>query len=98
MKLLITGLVKSVGPIEPTKKANGFTQRFVIEQPERKDEFNRVLQQQQIFQIEVYDRDKSNKFLDQAAVGTIRECKVWLKGEVSNKDDKPFYFLKLKLL
>lgn len=100
MKIVLTAAVKSVGPIEPTKKANGFFQRVVIEQPQRTDEYNRITQHAQIFQIELFDKERSAKFLGAEAVGQVKTFNLWLKGEMSEDKNtgKIYYFVKLKAL
>lgn len=99
MKLIFAAVVKSIEAIEPTKKANGYTQRIVVEQPEAKDDYGRVTHSHQVFQIEIFDKDKTTKFFNDSHIGQIKEFKVWLKGEeVKSKKGDTFYFLKMKLL
>lgn len=99
MKLTITAKIRQVNKVEPLKGNKGFTQSFVIEQPETKDEYQRVTQHGQIFLVNLFQKEITSKFLDESAIGEIRTFSVWLKGEeYTNEKGKVFHFLKLSLL
>ena len=97
MKLLIRAKIVVVNKVEKT--TNGYSQTVVIEQPENKDEFGRVLAHAQIFLIHIWSKEVTAKMLDDSAIGEIRDFVLWLKGEkFTNDKGKVMYFLKLNLL
>lgn len=99
MKVEITGVIHAVGEITATKNGKGFVQQFTIMQPETRDELDRVTSKEKFYQINVWDRDKSGKFITAAKVGQKVTIKAWLSGERTiAKDGKTSFWLKLNLL
>lgn len=96
MKLTITGIVEKVGGIQPLRK--GFRQVVILEQPEIKDEFDRVTTFAQFFPISIFSNQQADsRFLGSRDMRSKKSAAVYLKGErwFTNRDFQ--YAIKMNL-
>jgi len=98
MKLEIIALIDKFEGIQPTK--NGFKQRFILLQPELKNEFGDMIRKEQYFPVEIFSKEQTDKrFI--AAKDMRRKVKatVYCNGErwlPEGKQDFQ-YFIKFSL-
>lgn len=67
MKVRVTGVVDKVEKIQPQGRV--FRQVVILEQPERKDEFDRVVQRAQYFPVIIISsKENDGRFLDSSHI------------------------------
>lgn len=80
MKLEITGRVEKFDGVQPLKK--GFQQRVFLEQPEVKDEFDRVTKYAEWYVIIIWSNSQTDsRFLGSKDIKSKKKASVYLKGE-----------------
>lgn len=98
MKLEITAIIDTVGPIKPLTK--GFQQFIILRIPEKKDEFETVVRKEQYFRVEVYSTSQTDsRFLDSRSLRAKTKAVCYLNGErwVNDATKEFNYQNKLKL-
>lgn len=80
MKLEIIGRVDRFEGIQVLKK--GFQQKVILEQPETKDDFERILKHAEYFTITIWSNEQTDKrFLSAKDIRSVKKASVYLKGE-----------------
>lgn len=97
MKLEITGRVDHVSGIEPLKK--GFRQIVILEQPETRDDWNRLIYAQYFPIVILSNEQADSRFLGSKDMKAKKKAVVYLKGErwINERDRNFNYAIKLTL-
>lgn len=80
MRLKVKGIVDKVEKVKPQGRV--FRQLVILEQPERRDDFDRVVQRAQYFPIIIISaKESDSRFLNNSDLKTVRTADASLIGD-----------------
>lgn len=98
MKFELTAIIDNVGAIKPLTK--GFQQFVILQVPEAKDPFGRLVAKEQFYRVEIYSTSQTDsRFLDNRSLKAVTKALLYLNGErwINETNNEFNYQNKLRL-